>query len=251
ALWAVRGEATTPALPLFAAAEIADEGRDHRVNLPVMPTSEEVIQDYQTTRLSLKDHPMTFLRSHYNRMRIMTTHDACAAPDGTRLMTAGIVLIRQRPGSAKGVFFITIEDETGVANLVVWPKVGAVYRPVVMGARILMIKGRVQRADAITHIVADQLIDRTDDLRLLSEDVQRKSLDNILAHADHGRAPLPASGDGVAKRLAKLPKDDPLLTMLARADEVRRPIPEDRRSGTSLRTHPRNVRVIPKSRDFH
>ncbi|MEL6112843.1 MAG: error-prone DNA polymerase [Pseudomonadota bacterium] len=251
ALWAVRGEASTPALPLFAAAETADEGRDHRVMLPVMPASEEVIQDYQTTRLSLKDHPMTFLRSHYDRMRIMTTHDACAAPDGTRLMTAGIVLIRQRPGSAKGVFFITIEDETGVANLVVWPKVGAVYRPVVMGARILMIKGRVQRADAITHIVADQLIDRTDDLRLLCEDVQRKSLDNILAHADHGRAPLPASGDGVAKRLAKLPKDDPLLTMLARADEVRRPVPEDRRSGACLRTHPRNVRVIPKSRDFH
>lgn len=249
ALWAVRGEANAAPLPLFAAAEIADEGADSAVALPAMPRSEEVIQDYQTTRLSLKDHPLKFLRRHYDRMRIKTTKDACAAADGSRLMTAGVVLIRQRPGSAKGVFFITIEDETGIANLVVWPKIGAVYRPVIMGARILLVKGRVQHADNVTHIVADQLIDRTDDLDLLSEDAQREALNGVLAHADHGRAPLPASA-AHQSRLNKLRRDDPLAGALSPVDEVRRPVADDLR-GKNIRRHPRNVRIIPKSRDFH
>ncbi len=250
ALWAVRGEASTPALPLFAANDTPDEGGDAAVALPQMPLSEHVIQDYQTTRLSLKAHPIGFLRRHYERMRIITTREACAKQNGARLMTAGIVLIRQRPGSAKGVFFVTIEDETGIANLVIWPKVGAVYRPILMGARILLVKGRVQHADNVTHIVADQLIDRTDDLHLLSEDAQREALDGVLARADHGRAPLPSSKEILEKRLRKLRRDDPLLQVLSRADEVRRPIPEGRR-GQGFRTHPRNVRIIPKSRDFH
>ncbi|MEL6213863.1 MAG: OB-fold nucleic acid binding domain-containing protein, partial [Pseudomonadota bacterium] len=209
ALWAVRGEASTPALPLFAANDTPDEGGDAAVALPQMPLSEHVIQDYQTTRLSLKAHPIGFLRRHYERMRIITTREACAKQNGARLMTAGIVLIRQRPGSAKGVFFVTIEDETGIANLVIWPKVGAVYRPILMGARILLVKGRVQHADNVTHIVADQLIDRTDDLHLLSEDAQREALDGVLARADHGRAPLPSSKEILEKRLRKLRRDDP------------------------------------------
>ena len=250
ALWAVRGEASTKPLPLFAAADVADEGDDHSVQLPAMPLSEHVIQDYQATRLSLKNHPMAFLRRRYARMQVRTTKDACNAPSGTLLMVSGIVLIRQRPGSAKGVFFVTIEDETGVANLVVWPKIGAVYRPVLMGARILLVKGRVQRADNVTHIVADQLVDRTRDLELLSEDAQRAVFDGVLARADHGRSPLPAAGQTLEKRLSRLPEDDPLRHMLARPDEVRRPVP-DTPQQPNLRTHPRNVRIIPKSRDFH
>ena len=250
ALWAARGEAPSAPLPLFAATEIEDHGKDDPVDLPAMPLSEHVLQDYQTTRLSLKNHPMAFLRKHYRRLRVRSTQEASTAPSGTNLMTAGVVLIRQRPGSAKGVFFITIEDETGIANLVVWPKVGAVYRPVLMGARILLVKGRVQRADNVTHIVADQLIDRTDDLSLLSEDYQREALDGLLARADHGRSPLPSKGQSLEKRLKKLPKDDPLRHVLARPDEVRKPIP-DLVQQPNLRRHPRNVRIIPKSRDFH
>jgi error-prone DNA polymerase len=214
ALWAVRGESTTPSLPLFQFSDVADQGTDRPAALPVMPRSEQVIQDYQTTRLSLKDHPLSFLRAAYRRRGLVTTEDANRAPNGYRVQTAGVVLIRQRPGSAKGVFFVTIEDETAVANLVVWPRVGERYRAILMGARIMMVRGRVQRADGVTHIVADELIDRTHDLRRLSEEVQR----------------------------------DPLKGVLSNADEIANGSP-DRRGAPPM--HPRNVRIIPSSRDFH
>ncbi len=219
ALWQVRGEAPGRILPLFAAADTAEQGKTSRIILPDMPLSEHVIQDYQTARLSLKAHPMTFLRDRHLRRGILTTAEAVRCPDRWRVQVCGLVLVRQRPGSAKGVVFITIEDETGVANLVVWPRVLERFRPVVMGARILHAKGRIQTADNITHIVAEQLIDCTGELCLLSEDSAR----------------------------------DPLKGMLANADEVARPVPE--RSGPAprgdMRQHPRNVRIIPKGRDFH
>ena len=218
ALWAARGEAAGKPLPLFAAADTAEQGGEARTPLPEMPLSEHVLQDYQTTRLSLKEHPMSFLRAHYSSLRTISTKEAVDLRNGSRVQTAGIVLVRQRPGSASGVCFITLEDETGIANLVVWPNVFERFRAVVMGARIMFVKGRVQRADNVTHIVAEQLIDRTDDLGLLSETTL----------------------------------SDPLRHALDRADEVVRPIPD--RKGPeprNLHTHPRNVRVIPKSRDFH
>ncbi|WP_300396753.1 error-prone DNA polymerase [Henriciella sp.] len=218
ALWAVRGEATGQTLPLFAAADEAEQGGEETVSLPAMPASEQVLQDYQTTRLSLKDHPMTFLRERYNRFGLKTTAEATAMRNGARVRTAGVVLVRQRPGSASGVYFVTLEDETGIANLVIWPRVGEIYRPALMGARILLVNGRVQTADNVTHIVANQLIDLTGDLSLLSEEAQT----------------------------------DPLRHAIARADEVRRPIPD--RKGPPSRAnagHPRNVRIIPASRDFH
>jgi error-prone DNA polymerase len=211
ALWAVRGEAREAALPLFAAADAAEQGAEAPTKLPEMPLSEHVVQDYQTTRLSLKSHPLSFLRPRYAEMRLVTTAEATGLPNGARVQTAGVVLVRQRPGSASGVVFITIEDETGVANLVVWPRVMERFRPVVMASRILAVRGRVQAADNVVHIVADSLIDRSADLNLLSED-----------HAD------------------------PLEGTIANSDEVRKPIPPNRQSG-----HPRNHRVIPSSRDFH
>ena len=218
ALWAARGEAAGKTLPLFAAADTAEQGSEAHTPLPEMPLSEHVLQDYQTTRLSLKEHPISFLRAHYRSLRTISTKEAVELRNGARVQTAGIVLVRQRPGSASGVCFITLEDETGIANLVVWPNVFERFRAVVMGARIMFVKGRVQRADNVTHIVAEQLIDRTDDLGLLSETTL----------------------------------SDPLRHALDRADEVVRPIPD--RKGPeprNLHTHPRNVRVIPKSRDFH
>ncbi len=211
ALWAVRGEAEGPSLPLFEAAETADQGKEDAVPLPQMPPSEHVLQDYQTTRLSLKAHPMSFLRARYSAMRVLSTAEATAAPIRRRVATAGVVLVRQRPGSASGVVFVTIEDETGIANLVIWPRVMERFRPVVMGARIVMLRGYVQRAENVTHVVVDHITDRTADLKLLTEDAQRHPLEQILANAD----------------------------------EVRRPVPENRHR------HPRNVRIIPSSRDFH
>jgi error-prone DNA polymerase len=213
ALWSVRGETKDLALPLFAAADAREQGADAAVQLPDMPRSEHVLQDYQTIRLSLKDHPMRFLRKAYGHMGIRTTQEINHLRNGTRASLAGVVLVRQRPGSAKGVCFITVEDEAGVANLVVWPRVMETYRPVVMGARLLLVKGRVQSAEGVTHLVAEELIDRTADLTRLSEDASR-ALDNALAHAD----------------------------------EVRRPVDDHR---VPAARHPRQVRIIPKSRDFH
>ncbi|QYI99845.1 error-prone DNA polymerase [Thalassovita mediterranea] len=218
ALWASRGEAAGKTLPLFAAADTAEQGGEAATPLPRMPSSEHVLQDYQTTRLSLKAHPMSFLREHYASMRTLSTREASDLPNGARVQTAGIVLVRQRPGSASGVCFITIEDETGIANLVVWPNVFERFRAVVMGARIILVKGRIQRAEGVTHLVAEQLIDRTDDLSLLSENTLR----------------------------------DPMKGVLSNADEVVKPIPERRGPGRRpAHTHPRNVRIIPNSRDFH
>ena len=218
ALWASRGEAAGKTLPLFAAADTAEQGGEAATRLPEMPASEHVLQDYQTTRLSLKAHPMSFLREHYASMRTLSTREASNLPNGARAQTAGIVLVRQRPGSASGVCFITIEDETGVANLVVWPNVFERFRAIVMGARIILVKGRIQRAEGVTHLVAEQLVDRTDDLGLLSE-----------------------------TRF-----NDPMKGVLSNADEVVKPVP-DRRGPPqrAIHAHPRNVRVIPNSRDFH
>jgi error-prone DNA polymerase len=219
ALWKVRGEAAGRTLPLFAAAGLAGQGGEAGVTLPLIPRSEEVIQDYQTARLSLKDHPMHFLREVHARRGIIPTREAAQSRNGRRVQTSGLVLVRQQPGTASGVVFITLEDETGIANLVVWPRVKERFRPVIMRARILHVRGRVQTADNVTHIVAEELIDCSGDLSLLTEDTLR----------------------------------DPIRGVLARPDEVARPPDENRGPGGRRDTarHPRNVRIIPPSRDFH
>jgi len=207
ALWQAVALKNAPDLPLFTASETRDEGEDLSVELPSMPKSEQVVADYQTLRLSLKAHPLSFLRTSLDRQGYISTRTLSNAYHGKRVVLAGIVLIRQRPGSAKGVCFITLEDEVGVANLVVWPKVMEAYRATIMGARLIAVRGRVQRDGDIIHVVADHLEDRSDALNRLA--------------------------------------DTTMPTPIARADEVKRPVrsPHPR--------HPRNVRIIPKSRDFH
>ena len=205
ALWETRALRDAPDLPLFTTR---DEGEEPRFDLPQMPVCEHVVADYQTTRLSLKAHPMSFLRASMTRQGYTPTRALGQMRNGQGVSMAGIVLIRQRPGSAKGVCFITLEDETGVANLVVWPKVMEAFRKVIMQSRIIEVRGVVQRSDDVIHVVAHHLKDRSDALDRLSMDV--------------------------------------LEPPLARADEVRKPVP----NGTHGR-HPRDVRVIPKSRDFH
>jgi error-prone DNA polymerase len=209
ALWDSRALKQAPDLPLFAYAEARDEGSEAEpAQLPAMPLSEHVVNDYQTIRLSLKAHPMSFLREHYARQKFITAEQLKNIRDGKRLSIAGLVLIRQRPGSAKGVVFITIEDETGVANLVVWPDVFEKQRKIVMGARLMAVQGIVQRDedDGVIHVVARHLEDHSHMLRHLSEDIMA--------------APL-SRGD---------------------APGAMRPPPG---------RHPRDVEIIPKSRDFH
>ncbi|MFT5065567.1 MAG: error-prone DNA polymerase [Yoonia sp.] len=195
ALWEAKGLRDAPALPLFQ--DGTDEGLERSVPLPVMPVCEQVVADYQTMRLSLKAHPMSFLRKSMARQSFITTKQLLDCRNGQRIKMAGLVLIRQKPGTAKGVCFITIEDEFGVANLVVWPKMMESYRKVVMQSRLLMIEGYVQRDVEIIHVVATHLEDRNDALARLAPG----------GGEDQGPAPRP--------------------------------------------THPRNARIIPKSRDFH
>jgi error-prone DNA polymerase len=221
AAWAVRRLPDDLALPLFEAAGAEELAEEPLVTLPAMPMPEHVVADYQTLRLSLKGHPIGFLRPRFAAERVVTCRPGQAMADGRRVRAAGVVLVRQRPGSAQGVVFMTLEDETGIANVVVWPSLMERFRKEVMGARLPLVEGRIQRSpEGIVHLVAERLADRSGDLALLAED--RLSL--------QGDMPIP----------------------LANADEVRRPVPENRVSGGhSPRRHPRDVRILPKSRDFH
>ncbi len=206
ALWEAKALRDAPDLPLFQGGR--DEGAEVTVPLPVMPVCEQVVADYQTMRLSLKAHPMSFLRRSLTRQGYSSTADLQNFNKGRKIKLAGLVLIRQRPGSAKGVCFITVEDECGVANLVVWPKVMEQFRKAVMQSRLLVVEGYVQRDIEIIHIVAQNLIDRSDALLRLAPDAMPQAM--------------------------------------GRGDEVTHP-----QAPNGGRQHPRNVRIIPKSRDFH
>ena len=215
ALWQVRAIKAEKPLPLFAHAEASGQGEDPGVTLPQMPLSEHVVVDYQTTGLSLKAHPLSFMRGACQARGILSTADLAERRHGDRVAVAGVVLVRQRPGTAKGVVFVTIEDETGIANCVVWAKVMESYRRVLMGARVVLIQGRLQKHGTIIHVVVDHMKDWTHHLARLAE----------------GGVPAKAA--------------------LARADEVTRPITDPNRWRQTPHRHPRNVRIMPKSRDFH
>ncbi len=243
ALWDARSLTAAPDLPLFTHAETHEEGAERgRAALPKMPLSEEVVTDYQTTRLSLKAHPMSFLRASLGERGFVRAADLRARKNRATVQVAGVVLIRQRPGSAKGVCFITIEDETGVANVVVWPDLMERLRRVVMGARLMEVRGRVEYDDEVVHIIAQHITDTTQDLHLLSDDL----LSAPLARADHIKAPIP-SGKVKPRDNLREGADDPV-------EPWQDPPPGNRDCGfhgPDLRGHPRNLRIIPKSRDFH
>lgn len=168
ALWAIRGLRDEP-LPLFAAALAREAGPvaeqvEPAVELKRMPAGGEVVQDYVHVGLTLRDHPVRFLRADLARRRYLTCAAAVMSRDRIWVDVAGIVLVRQRPGSAKGVVFITLEDETGVANIVVWPKVFEKHRTIVLGSGMIGIRGRVQREGEVVHIVARDVMDLSADL---------------------------------------------------------------------------------------
>ncbi len=223
ALWEVRALAAALPLPLFHWADAAEMGEEASVALPEMPLSEHVVNDYQTLRLSLKAHPMSFLRAQFKSDGVAACADLHKLPDGVRVSIAGVILIRQRPGTAKGVVFMTLEDETGVANAVVWPQVLERYRKVVMGARLVLIRGRVQRHEAIIHLIAEHLEDRSHWLQRLTEEAPQ----SLLAAGDSPPVSRPPTACH------------------------QRPAKTQSRPPAASRTHPRDARIIPKSRDFH
>jgi error-prone DNA polymerase len=153
--------------------------------------------------LSLKAHPLAFLRASLAERGFVRACDLRTRKYRSMVQVTGVVLIRQRPGSAKGVIFVTIEDETGVVNIVVWPNMKEKFRREVMGARLMEVRGRVECDDEVIHVIADHITDASGQLHRLSGDLLAPPMD----HGDH----LNRQAHG----------------------------------------HPRDVRVIPKSRDFH
>ncbi|WFU19100.1 error-prone DNA polymerase [Bradyrhizobium sp. CB3481] len=220
ALWAVRRLPDDVPLPLFQAAVAREQPDENAKPLPQMPLPEQVVADYQTVRLSLKGHPMEFLREMFTRERVVPCKDVNHRNDRRRVSCAGVVLVRQRPGSAKGVVFMTLEDETGIANIVVWPKVMEQYRKEVMGARLILVEGYIQSSpEEVTHLVAQRMFDRSHDLIGLANDALSR------------KPPVPA-GAALIEPL----NDD-------RRDHADTPAQKIR--------HPRDVRILPPSRDFH
>jgi error-prone DNA polymerase len=189
ALWALKALGEPP-LPLFAAAEDAphppadagpslspSDGKRAGVRgearamalLPEMPLGEHVVEDYASLSLSLKRHPLAFLRRELASEGLVTAAELAHLPVDRRLAIAGVVLIRQRPGSANGVVFITIEDETGIANLIVWPQILERFRRAALGATLLRCTGKLQREESVIHVVADRLADMTPRLNTLRD----------------------------------------------------------------------------------
>ncbi|OJF91236.1 error-prone DNA polymerase [Pararhizobium antarcticum] len=175
ALWAVRAlDARSAAehLPLFEQAGHADLQMEPDVALPAMLPGEQVIHDYRALSLSLKAHPVSFLRETFARQGIVTNRHLDTIRSGRMVTVAGLVLVRQRPGTAKGVIFMTLEDETGIANAIVWQKIFEQYRAVVMGARLVKIRGRVQSESGVIHVVASHMEDMTPALGLLRQEMR-------------------------------------------------------------------------------
>jgi error-prone DNA polymerase len=220
ALWAVRRLPDDVPLPLFEVAAAREQPDENARALPEMPLPEQVVADYQTIRLSLKGHPMEFLRPMFVKEGVMACTDVAHRNDKQRVRCAGVVLVRQRPGSAKGVVFMTLEDETGIANIVVWPKVMERFRKEVMGARLILVEGYIQSSpEQVVHLVAERLFDRSRDLIGLANDaLARKHV-------------MPA-GPALIEPL----HDDRRQRAENPAQKIR---------------HPRNVRILPPSRDFH
>ncbi|AHI24897.1 putative DNA polymerase III alpha subunit [Komagataeibacter xylinus E25] len=164
ALWAIKGLHDEP-LPLFAAAAEARETDEPAMALIPMTDGAEVVGDYNHLGLSLRAHPVSFLREDLRQRRIVPCGTAMALRDGKRLEVAGLVLVRQRPGSGEGVCFITLEDETGIANLVIWPDIFEKYRSIILSASMMAARGRIQREGDVVHLVALELTDLSGLLR--------------------------------------------------------------------------------------
>ncbi|AJE46158.1 error-prone DNA polymerase [Celeribacter indicus] len=156
ALWAVRAIRAPAPLPLFSDPLDGEGLREPAVRLPPMHLGEEVVEDYIATRLTLRAHPMELLRP---ALPGLTPHDRLTVVPPGRTTVCGLVITRQRPGTASGVIFLTLEDETGVSNVVVWPKIYERYRRTVMGGRLLRVTGRLEREGIVVHLIADHVED--------------------------------------------------------------------------------------------
>ncbi len=201
------------ALPLFAAADARELGAEPDAGLPLLTPGEQVAADYQTSRLSLKAHPMALLRPIFAGEKVLSCAETSASRNGRRVRTAGVVLVRQRPGNGNAIF-VTLEDETGVTNVVIWARLFEVFRRPIMASRLMLVEGEVQRSpEGVIHLMASRIIDRSAVLDHLSD--------------THDTRPQPL-----------------------RSDEFLHPDQPSSYPGARAR-HPRGVRILPRSRDFH
>ena len=230
ALWAVKGLAPDP-LPLFAAMNEEEQGAEPAVTLPTLGDSQQVVEDYRHLSLTLRAHPVSFLRAGLAADRYRPAAALAETDNGRRIAVAGLVLVRQRPGSAKGVIFATLEDETGVANAVIWPHIFERFRRVVLGASLLGVVGKVQKEGLVIHLVAERLVDLSERL----QDLVTRPRDIVIP--DYPRPGEAPSADRQVKRA--------LDQAMAPTDEVRRP-------GGDQRDKPRKrLAPLQPSRDFH
>jgi error-prone DNA polymerase len=207
ALWRAQRLSHHAPLPLFSTTGATDLGKEPPANLPLLTEGEQVAADYQTLRLSLKNHPMALLRGVFQAEGVASAAEAAACADGERVRVAGVVLVRQRPGKGTAIF-VTLEDETGIVNIVIWQRNFEQFRGPVMGGRLLLVEGHVQKSpEGVVHLMTERVSDRSTELDTLSG-----------FHATE--------------------------VAIARADEVLRPQP-------ARHDHPRNTRILPRSRDFH
>jgi error-prone DNA polymerase len=197
ALWAIRGlrrAGDKDDLPLLAAASAREFEADF--TLPSMPLGEHIVEDYRHLHLSLKAHPVSFLRDQLNHRKVTPNDDLHLARPGRTVQVAGLVLVRQRPGTASGVIFMTLEDETGVANIVVWPKSFEQFRPQVLGARFTLVRGELQSESGVIHVIADHIEDLTPLLDELASDTtpfRPESRADEVARPTPPAAPTPAT----------------------------------------------------------
>jgi len=224
-LWQVKGlgggAPRARPLPLFGHAQEAEHGAEPDVLLPALTLGEEVVQDYSSIRLSLKDHPVRLVRAALEP--VTPAAQLVEIADGAKISVAGLVLVRQRPGSASGVIFATLEDETGSANVVVWPAVFEAHRRIVLAARLMRVTGELQRQGIVTHLIAEKLEDMSPLLDGLAAGEAFAVAHDRADEVKHGTRPDP--------RAAKMSRRPPAVP----------------RPG-----HPRDsARVLFPSRDFH
>lgn len=235
ALWEVR---RTPVntLPLFEAAQARELAPEEDARLPAMTKGEHVIADYQSVRLSLKGHPMEFLRQRFQAMGVLSCAELAGAKNGSQARVAGVVLIRQRPGKGNAVF-ITLEDETGISNLLLWSSRLEKMRRPVMAARLMLATGEVQRSrEGVTHLMTSRVEDFT---HMLDEITALGDMPVPMMHADEVKRPVYRQEDRQKARHQHETNDKPVK------------YPQIKHPAKSNGGHPRNVRILPKSRDFH
>jgi error-prone DNA polymerase len=225
ALWAVRGLGRVgdqDDLPLFALSR-PERDAEPDAKLPPMPLGAHVVEDYRRLSLSLKAHPVAFMRVRLDARGVRRAEALATLKTGDRVAVAGLVLVRQRPGTAQGVIFMTLEDETGIANLIVWPKAFERLRAIVIGARFVVATGKLQNESGVVHLIVERMEDLTPMLGLLSrEDSEVRP--SGFAEAPPGAAPR-RQGDRFAQTQLFY---DPRLPPTQEQREVARALPSGR-----------------------